>query len=224
MIEIKQGNLDQPLPFLLVSAADGKTPILGATPTVTLNKNGAGFGAAAGAVTEGAHGQYQVAPNAADADTLGWLWLHAEAAGAEDQDMIFQVREFDPIRTIHDIELKTNLIGSVGALVISTISDAGVMTIYRGFSYLLSRGTEQDIQFADIDLAGQTVALVDPCLSSPYPGSVINPGAEDQAVRFEFENEVTAQMVVGKRVCIVSATKDGEPIAAFELTLNVPAL
>ena len=56
----------------------GKT---GLTPTVTLSKNGGGFNAASGAVTELGGGLYALAGNATDRNTLGELWIHAEATG-----------------------------------------------------------------------------------------------------------------------------------------------
>lgn len=81
----------------MVANSDHITPVTGITPTVTLSKNGAAFGAAAGAVTEVANGVYCVAGNATDTNTLGPLWLHATGTGADATDRgDFDVVAFDP--------------------------------------------------------------------------------------------------------------------------------
>lgn len=77
--------------FLLVDEADHITGLTGATPTVTISKNGGSFAAPAGAVTEVANGWYQVAGHASDSDTIGSLVLHATAAGADPCDQIYEV-------------------------------------------------------------------------------------------------------------------------------------
>lgn len=90
---IVQGNTTEPLKFLMVSAADHITGLTGLTPTVTLNKGGSlTFAPPAGAVVELANGWYAVLPNATDADTLGPLVLHADAAGADPLDDTFDVQ------------------------------------------------------------------------------------------------------------------------------------
>lgn len=80
----------------MVANSDHITPVTGLTPTVTLCKNGAAFGAAAGAVTEVANGWYCVAGNATDTNTLGPLVLHATGTAADATDMYFDVVAFDP--------------------------------------------------------------------------------------------------------------------------------
>ncbi len=49
---------------------------------MTLSKNGASYGAPAGAVTEVGNGLYKLVPSGADVTTNGDLWLHATATGA----------------------------------------------------------------------------------------------------------------------------------------------
>lgn len=93
---IKQNQTARPLVFLLVDATDHVTPLTGLSPTVTLSKNGAAFGASAGVVSEIGNGWYKVAGNAADSDTLGPLLLHATAAGADPTDDRFDVVAADP--------------------------------------------------------------------------------------------------------------------------------
>lgn len=90
-VQLAQGNVVENLPFLLVSSVNHIDPVLGATPTVTISKNGSAFAAPAGAITEIGNGWYQVAAHAADANTLGPLLLHATAAGADPTDQRFDV-------------------------------------------------------------------------------------------------------------------------------------
>jgi hypothetical protein len=93
---IKQGQTAQPLAFLMVDSVDHITGKTGLSPTVTLSKNGAAFGAPAGAVSEIGNGWYKIAGNATDADTLGPLLLHATATGADPTDDRFDVVAYDP--------------------------------------------------------------------------------------------------------------------------------
>src|SRR5882762_6809896 len=94
---IQQSTANDPLFFFLTATADHIAGLTGATATVTISKNGAAFGAPAGAVTEIANGWYQVAGNATDTNTLGDILLHATAASADPCDMVVaQVMAFNP--------------------------------------------------------------------------------------------------------------------------------
>lgn len=93
---IQNGNTTRPLLFLMVQSSDHLTGITGATPTVTLSKNGAAFAAPAGAVTEVGNGWYKLAANATDAGTNGPLLLHATAASADPTDDRFDVVSYNP--------------------------------------------------------------------------------------------------------------------------------
>jgi len=93
---IKQSSTARVLAFLMVDSTDHVTGKTLLTPTVTLSKNGAGFGACAGAVSEVGSGWYKVAGNATDSNTLGSLALHATGAGADPTDTEFEVVAFDP--------------------------------------------------------------------------------------------------------------------------------
>ena len=106
---LKQSSTAQPLVFLLVQSADHLTGLAGATPTVTLSKAGGAFAAAAGAVTEIGNGLYRVAANATDTNTLGPLYLHATATGADPTDQEYAVVAFDP-------QLNFSGTGSAGTL------------------------------------------------------------------------------------------------------------
>jgi len=79
--------------FLMVDSADHITGLagLGSAVTVTIDKAGAGFGAAAGAVSELANGWYKVALTVVDTGTLGCLSFHCVGAGADPTDFNDQV-------------------------------------------------------------------------------------------------------------------------------------
>lgn len=93
---LKQSSTAQPLMFLLVLASDHISGATGLTPTVTLSKSGAAFGAPSGAVTEISSGWYKVAGNATDTATLGPLILHATGTGTDPVDIEFEVVAYDP--------------------------------------------------------------------------------------------------------------------------------
>src|SRR5258707_9653466 len=81
----------RPIPFFLVQSSDHISPLTGATPTVTVSKNGAAFAAPAGAVSEIANGWYKLTPSGADTTTNGMLLLHATAASGDPSDLSAQV-------------------------------------------------------------------------------------------------------------------------------------
>lgn len=77
--------------ILLVSTADDRTAVLGATPTVQVSKNGGAFVAAAGAVSEVGLGFYKLTLQAGETDTVGALAVVATATGADVWRSIEQV-------------------------------------------------------------------------------------------------------------------------------------
>jgi hypothetical protein len=83
---IDLNNVSRPLYFLFVDSADHDTGKTGLSPTVTISKNGGGFSAPAGAISELEFGWYQVYPDVDDADFSGVLLLHATGSGADDTD------------------------------------------------------------------------------------------------------------------------------------------
>jgi hypothetical protein len=89
-MQITQGTTPT-IVFLLVSTADDKTAVTGATPTVQLSKNGGAFAAAANAVSEIGNGWYKVALTATETNTTGPLIVRATATGADEWREIHQV-------------------------------------------------------------------------------------------------------------------------------------
>lgn len=109
------------LMFLMVQSADHLTALTGASPTVTLSKNGAAFASPAGAVTELANGWYLVAGNATDSNTLGPLALHATAASGDPTDMLFEVTADDlTTATIALVTTTTTVTNQLTAAAIAT--------------------------------------------------------------------------------------------------------
>jgi hypothetical protein len=96
MKDRKQSSTSYPITFLLVSSSDHISPVTGASPTVTISKNGAAFAAPSGAVTEIGNGWYQLAGNSTDRNTLGVLLVHATATGADPCDDRYNIVPWDP--------------------------------------------------------------------------------------------------------------------------------
>ena len=92
---LKQSSATHKLIWNMVQE-DGFTPWTGGTATVLLTKDGAAYGAPAGAVSELANGTYVVAGNATDTNTLGELTLYATGAGALPAKKTWTVVAFDP--------------------------------------------------------------------------------------------------------------------------------
>src|SRR5271155_3335181 len=88
MYTILKASTDSPLLFFMVESADHITALTGASPTVTISKNGGSFGSPSGSVSEIANGWYQVAGNTTDTATAGPLALHATATSGDPCDMI----------------------------------------------------------------------------------------------------------------------------------------
>src|SRR5487761_1942794 len=86
--DILQSSTEAALLFFLVQTADHLTGLTGASPTVTISKNGGSFGSPSGAVSEIANGWYKVAADATDTGTLGPVALHATATSGDPFDGI----------------------------------------------------------------------------------------------------------------------------------------
>lgn len=87
MTSRKQGSTDHPISFTLRLTADNSLAT-GKTPTVELSKDGGAYAAAVGAVSEVGSGQYTLAADASDRDTLGELWAHITEADCVEQTIM----------------------------------------------------------------------------------------------------------------------------------------
>jgi len=127
---VKQSSTQLALKFFLTQSADHITGLTGATPTVTIRKEGGAFAAPSGAVTEIANGWYQVAGNATDTNTLGEIVLHATAASADPFDgPVALVVGFDPQAAL---ATPTNITAATG-ITVSTNSDKTGYSLTQAF-------------------------------------------------------------------------------------------
>lgn len=100
--QILNGSTGTPLLFLMVQSSDHISALTGATPTVTISKNGAAFASPSGTVTEIANGWYKVAGNATDTGTNGPLALHATAASGDPTDLVVaEIVAYNPQDAVH---------------------------------------------------------------------------------------------------------------------------
>lgn len=96
----KQSDTTYPLFFLMVDSTDHVTGKTGLSPTVTISKNGGAFASPSGAVSEVGNGLYKVAGNATDSNTVGELWVHATATGADPTDTSYTIVAYDPFDAV----------------------------------------------------------------------------------------------------------------------------
>ena len=163
--DIRMGSTDTALYFLMIQSADHLTGATGRAPVVMLSKGGGAFAAAAGAVVEMGYGVYAVAPvvGGTDVNTLGPLWLHAEATGADPSDVVFRVVNYDPhnAQNLGLTSLPTSLPGQLHGLACSNDNFNGVA---------LSVGTN----LGQVNLAGgkvpATIAAGDYATNTPQTG------------------------------------------------------
>lgn len=148
-----KSSTEQPLTFLLVASSDHITALTGATPTVTLSKNGGAFASPAGTVSEIANGWYQVAANATDTGTAGALILHATAASGDPCDTEFQVVAFDPQDAVRlGLTAIPNVAsGSAGALL---VDGTGTAAISNASGKLLLQATQSGVTIPTVTTVG----------------------------------------------------------------------
>lgn len=84
------------IPITMIQTSDHITGITGATVTCTCSKNAGTYATCTGAVTEIANGDYKLAANATDTNTLGTLKIHCTATSADPTDTTILVVAFDP--------------------------------------------------------------------------------------------------------------------------------
>ena len=112
----KQSDATYALFFMMIDSSDHITGKTGLTPTVTLSKAGASYAAPSGAVTEIANGLYKVAGNATDSNTLGPLFVHATATGADPIDIQYEIVNYDPFTFKPPVSLaSTDVTGNLPA-------------------------------------------------------------------------------------------------------------
>jgi hypothetical protein len=153
---IKQSTSVKVVPFFLVDSADHISPKTGLTPTVTISKNGAAFGAPAGAVTEIGNGWYKIAGNATDSNTLGSLLVHATASGADPFDVIHEVVEATLAKGTDITGFNDITTANVQS---ELVTYGAVKPTVAGRTLDVSAGGEAGLDWANIGTPTTTVAL-----------------------------------------------------------------
>lgn len=169
---ITQSTTTWALLFMMVQSSDHVTPLTAASPTVTLSKNGASFGSAAGAVTEIANGWYKVAGNATDTNTLGPLVLHATAASGDPTDFIYEVVAYNPQSTGLGL---TNVSANAVQLAGQTVSAAAGVTFPGSVASPtnITAGTITTVtNLTNAPTAGDFTATMKTSLNAATPASV----------------------------------------------------
>jgi hypothetical protein len=169
---ITQSTTTWSLVFLMVLTSDHVSPLAGASPTVTLSKNGVAFGAAAGAVSEIANGWYKVAGNATDTNTLGPLVLHATAATGDPVDVVFEVVAYGPQSTSLGL---TNVSSNAVQFAGQTITAAAGVTLPSSVASPtnITAGTITTVtNLTNAPTAGDFTATMKTSLNAATPASV----------------------------------------------------
>jgi hypothetical protein len=149
--EVTQNSTAYPLTFLLISSTDHITGLTGATPTVTISKNGGAYAAPAGAISEIGNGLYKVAGNATDTNTLGPIWLHATATGADPTDPCFPCVAVNPQSTGYGlVDVSANVAQWNGSAV-ATPNHAGYPLV--DIAYILGTTSAGTAGYVGIDWA-----------------------------------------------------------------------
>ena len=151
-------NATNPIPFVMVDTSGVEVAGLGGAVTVTLSKNGGGFGASAGTKAELAGGWYLYTATAGECNTAGPLALRITGAGCVQQNLVYNVGNQDAQLTA--IKAKTDTIGALSVTVTAPVAADGAIQIIRGDDYLQTDG--RSLSFAITSgpsIAGGTVAL-----------------------------------------------------------------
>jgi len=184
--EIIKGSTSQGLPFLLVSNVDHLNGQTGKTPTVTIRKEGGLFAPPAGSIVELGNGHYEVAPNAANYDTLGILILHAEASGCDPVDRYFEIK-MDPR-------------GPGAAEAVIVVKDNSSVVIPGAQVWLTTGQDSQDGFVAGpltTDAFGRVTFLVDPSL-----GPAMNVTDASNATPIVITTSTSHGLTTGDRVVV----------------------
>jgi len=193
---IQQNTTTEPIPLLMVLSSDHVTGATGKTLTVTLSKNGAAFGAAAGAVVELTAGRYYLTGHATDRNTLGPLMVHVTAADCDPYDVDVQVVAFDPRNAVRLglTALPSAAADAAGGL---PISDAGGL---------------------DLDAIGTNAGRCDVLTSSRLPSSG-NAGTSgvllgDEEDVYPADIQCTIDAANGKDEYTVQWFRNGSPVVS----------
>ena len=190
----------RPIPFLIVQSSDHITGLTGASPTVTISKNGGAFGSPAGTVSEIGNGWYELTPSSADTNTNGVLLLHATATSGDPSDLATQVVAFSP----YNANLAANIVQISGAAVSASTAQLGVNVVnIAGQAAQLDGNNLLKIDVADI--AGSAVNTASAQLgvnvvsyaSGEDPATLVLAGSVESGVNVQAALRYIAAAVAG---------------------------
>lgn len=95
--------------FLMVDSSDHVTGKTDLSPTVTVSKNGASFGASANSASEISSGLYKITLTSTETNTVGQLTLHATSAGADACDITHDVANSITSQLTQSVAYKINI-------------------------------------------------------------------------------------------------------------------
>jgi hypothetical protein len=208
----KRAGTDYPIHFLMVSSVEHTTGLTGLTPTVTISKNGAAFGGAAGAVSEIGNGWYAQAGHATDRETLGELLIHATATGA------------DPVDFKVDITAQDQFATNFGMLNVSAnieqISDDATAaqnaeaffdgTGYAGTNNVIPTVTTVDTCTTNTDMRGTNDALLATSYTAPDNTNIANIVADTNELQTDWHDGGRLDLILDARASQTSVdTVDG---------------
>ncbi len=200
--------------FFMSSSTDSITGKTGLTPTVTLSKDGAAFGAAAGSVTEIANGWYYLAATTADTGTLGDLLLHATGTGADNCDDKYLVCLDLPGNTVSSV---TGAVGSVTAAV-TTTDTANVTSIKAKTDNLPSDPADASDIAASFSTVNGTLSTIAGYIDTEV--AAIKAKTDNLPAIPASQGDVTT---VGTAVATVATYVDTEVAAIKAKTDNLPS-
>jgi hypothetical protein len=152
-----------PIMFFMADIDDHLTGLAGLTPTVTLSKNGAAFGAALGAIVEVGNGWYSLAGNATDRNRLGTLLIHAEATGADPFDVDYSIVEAVSVDDDVVLPSVSDIVAAVKAftfLSVQSVTEASTASNMEA-ALLYNDSSEQQGNFTLFYLEAQTQLAAD---------------------------------------------------------------
>lgn len=126
MMELDKDQAN-PIPFVMVDSNGDEVTGLTDTFTVTLSKNGSAFGASAGAKSELGNGWYLYTATAGECDTGGALALRITGAGADQQNLVYLVRDVPAEVWANTARTLTMTSAEVEAVLVGDL-----ITIHRG--------------------------------------------------------------------------------------------
>lgn len=128
--ELGQQNL---VTFVMIDGSGSELSGILGSMSVEISKSGAAFGAAGGVLAEIGSGWYSYLSTAAEADTVGPISIRVTAAGAQQQNLEYVVKQ----RNINGVEFTYTVVDNLatpieGVIVSITTDIAGTKVVFSG--------------------------------------------------------------------------------------------